>query len=223
MGMRPGADTKPVAVAPVAQVVPAALAGTGPVRDLVVPVAVLSQDPFGELVQPCDTRVVRLRGRRATPPAARGRGSPGSLRPSPRLDADRTTREGWLPDARPQPARAGSAFHRRRRASPRAADRGARPRAGSRPREPPCTETEARSARAPSRSHSTGTALRRTGCGRRARALWAGDAPKPSLRAKPRPFGTGTPRARGPSARRPRVARIPPLSRSSAHRSEKIR
>src|SRR6059036_3004916 len=69
MGMRPGADTKPVAVAPVAQVVPAALAGTGPVRDLVVPVAVLSQDPFGELVQPCDTRVVRLRGRRATPPA----------------------------------------------------------------------------------------------------------------------------------------------------------
>src|SRR5439155_34975 len=31
----------------------------------------------------------------------------------------------------------------------------------------------------------------------------AASAPKPSLRAKPRPFGTGTPRARGPSARRP--------------------
>ena len=34
----------------------------------------------------------------------------------------------------------------------------------------------------------------------------AAAAPKPSLRAKPRPFGTGTPRARGPSARRPRSA-----------------
>ncbi len=31
----------------------------------------------------------------------------------------------------------------------------------------------------------------------------AASAPKPSQRAKPRPFGTGTPRARGPSARRP--------------------
>src|SRR5438132_2681063 len=31
----------------------------------------------------------------------------------------------------------------------------------------------------------------------------AASAPKPSLRAKPRPFGTGTPRAREPSARRP--------------------
>src|SRR2546426_1811128 len=31
----------------------------------------------------------------------------------------------------------------------------------------------------------------------------AAAAPKPSQRAKPRPFGTGTPRARGPSARRP--------------------
>ena len=34
----------------------------------------------------------------------------------------------------------------------------------------------------------------------------AASAPKPSLRAKPRPHGTGTPRARGPSARQPRSA-----------------
>src|SRR5438093_1086513 len=67
--MRSGANTEPVAVAPVAQVVPATLAGTGPVRDLVVPVAVLPQDPFGELVQPYDTGIVWLRGRRALPPA----------------------------------------------------------------------------------------------------------------------------------------------------------
>jgi len=40
----------------------------------------------------------------------------------------------------------------------------------------------------------------------------AASAPKPSLRAKPRPFGTGTPRARGPSARQPRSA---PRSRDS--------
>src|SRR5882672_11255884 len=40
----------------------------------------------------------------------------------------------------------------------------------------------------------------------------AASAPKPSLRAKPRPFGTGTPRARGPSAHRPRSA---PRSRDS--------
>src|SRR6266571_267161 len=67
--MRSRANTEPVAVAPVAQVVQTTLTGTGPVRDLVVPVAVLSQDPFGELVQPCDTGFVRLRGRRAMPPA----------------------------------------------------------------------------------------------------------------------------------------------------------
>src|SRR5213594_1186872 len=40
----------------------------------------------------------------------------------------------------------------------------------------------------------------------------AASAPKPSLRTKPRPFGTGTPRARGPSARQPRSA---PRSRDS--------
>src|SRR5436190_3877136 len=40
----------------------------------------------------------------------------------------------------------------------------------------------------------------------------AASAPKPSLRAKPRPFGTGTPRAREPSARQPRSA---PRSRDS--------
>src|SRR5439155_20326514 len=67
--MRPGADAKPVAVTPVAQVVSTALAGTGPVRDLVVPVAVFSQDPFGELVEAGDAGVVRLGRRRAAPPA----------------------------------------------------------------------------------------------------------------------------------------------------------
>src|SRR5438034_3080448 len=40
----------------------------------------------------------------------------------------------------------------------------------------------------------------------------AASAPNPSLRAKPRPFGTGTPRAREPSARQPRSA---PRSRDS--------
>src|SRR6266542_4173931 len=156
-------------------------------------------------------------------PAGRGRASPGSLRPSPRGDADRTPPGGPRRGARPQAARAGSGYRRRRTASRRVAGRVARPPAESRPREPACTETEARSAPAPSRSRNRDIAKRRTGCGRRARALWAGDAPKPSLRAKPRPFGTGTPRARGPSARRPRVARVPPISRSSAHRSEEIR
>ena len=67
--MRPGTDAKPVAVTPVAQVVSTALAGTGPVRDLVVPVAVFSQDPFGELVEARDTRVVGLGRCRAAPPA----------------------------------------------------------------------------------------------------------------------------------------------------------
>src|SRR5712691_8438725 len=67
--VRPGANAEPVAVAPVAQVVATALAGKGPVRDLIVPVAALSQDAFGELVQPCDTRVVGLGRCRATPPA----------------------------------------------------------------------------------------------------------------------------------------------------------
>src|SRR5206468_12846192 len=40
----------------------------------------------------------------------------------------------------------------------------------------------------------------------------AASAPKPSLRANPRPCGTGTPRAREPSARQPRSA---PRSRDS--------
>src|SRR5439155_1576220 len=67
--MRPGTDAEPVAVTPVAQVVSTAFAGKGPVRDLVVPVTVLPQDPFGELVQARDTRVVGLGRCRAAPPA----------------------------------------------------------------------------------------------------------------------------------------------------------
>src|ERR1700687_2098921 len=69
MRMRARTHTEPVAVPPVAEVVLAALARAGPVRDLVVPVAVTSEEGFGELVQRRDAVVVRLRRRRTSPPA----------------------------------------------------------------------------------------------------------------------------------------------------------
>src|SRR6185295_9442564 len=67
--MRARAHTEPVAVTPVAEVVPAALAGSGPVRDLVVPVAVGAQEPLGELIERRDAVIVGLRRGGASPPA----------------------------------------------------------------------------------------------------------------------------------------------------------
>ena len=70
--MRARAHTEPVTVTPVAKVVPAALAGTGPVRDLVVAEALTAQELLGELVQRRDAVVIRLRRGRASPPALDG-------------------------------------------------------------------------------------------------------------------------------------------------------
>ena len=60
--MRARADAKPVAVAPVAEVVQRALARPRPVRDLVVAVAAASQNALGQTVQARHTGVVGLRG-----------------------------------------------------------------------------------------------------------------------------------------------------------------
>src|SRR5512132_3854538 len=67
--MRARAHTEPVTVTPVAKVVPAALAGTGPVRDRVVAEALMAQECFGQLVQPRNPVIIGLRGRDTTAPA----------------------------------------------------------------------------------------------------------------------------------------------------------
>src|SRR5439155_1224755 len=78
MRVRAGAHAEPLLVAPVAEVVPAALPGASPVRDLVVAVARGGQPALGDPIEHGEALVVRLRvGRAATPaledlPAATG-------------------------------------------------------------------------------------------------------------------------------------------------------
>src|SRR3981081_4334797 len=79
MRVRARPHTEPVADPPVAGVVRAWFPRACPVRDLVVPVAVTSEERFGELVESRDAVVVGLRRRRTSPPALDG--PPAGTRP----------------------------------------------------------------------------------------------------------------------------------------------